>query len=88
MGPSAFFAKYPSRASPGHEILASRSQDPKAMSKTDYEREWPKLTPVVCRDIIADIKRELDNGVTEARRIQLEHRQSVLERIAKEYERV
>lgn len=54
---------------------------------TDYEKEWPKLTPVVCREVIADIQKELDSSVTEARRTQLKHRQPVLERIAKEYDR-
>lgn len=58
------------------------------MSMTDYESDWPKLTPGVCRDIIADIQRDLDKGVTDARRDELEHRKCVLERIAKEYDGV
>lgn len=53
----------------------------------NYEARWAQMTPGVCRKIIEEIRSELGEGATETRQIQLEHRISVLERLAKEYDR-
>jgi hypothetical protein len=52
----------------------------------NYEARWLQMTPGVCREIIEELRAEIGEGVTDARRVQLEHRMAVLERLAKEYD--